>query len=81
MSEHIVSFDIKRTLGGYLEMMAFMQDLYGRGMLHEQIIRCRDCKYAAVDHSDHEYRDPLLCTLHDTDVKPVNFCSWAREKR
>ena len=55
--------------------------LYNMGVTDERIVRCRDCKYAAVDHSDHEYRDPLFCMLHDTDVRPENFCSWGVIRR
>lgn len=44
--------------------------------VREEIVRCRACKYAEIDHSDHEYREPLWCGFHRMDVKPGGFCAW-----
>lgn len=57
------------------------EGLYNMGVTDERIVRCRDCKYAAVYHGDHEYREPFFCVLHDMDVKPENFCSWGAIRR
>lgn len=46
----------------------------------EEIVRCRDCKYASIDQSDHDYREPLWCGFHRMDVKPDDFCAWGCRK-
>lgn len=46
----------------------------------EPIVRCRDCKHAEIDYSEHEYREPLWCGFHRMDVKPGNFCSWGKRR-
>lgn len=55
------------------------EGLYNMGITDERIIRCRDCKYACIDQSDHEFREPLQCRLHRMDVKLDDFCSWAKD--
>lgn len=46
----------------------------------QPIVRCRDCKRAEIDYSEHEYREPLWCGFHRMDVKPGNFCSWGKRR-
>lgn len=46
----------------------------------EEVVRCRDCKYATVYYGEHEYREPLFCAFHHMDVKPENFCSWGKAR-
>lgn len=41
----------------------------------ESIGRCRDCKWARPDQSDHDFRDPLVCTRVGAGVEPHDFCS------
>lgn len=50
------------------------------GFGYVKVVRCRDCKYAEIDQSDHEYREPLWCCFHRMDVKPGNFCAWAKQR-
>lgn len=42
----------------------------------ESIGRCRDCKWARPDNSDHDFRDPLFCTRVGAGVEPHDFCSY-----
>lgn len=51
-----------------------------RGIKCEEVVRCRDCKYASIDQSDHDYREPLWCGFHMMDVKQDGFCAWGRRK-
>jgi len=44
------------------------------------IVRCRDCKYATLDHTDHDYREPLYCGFHRMDVSPERYCAWGKRK-
>lgn len=44
--------------------------------MREEIVRCRDCKYATADQSDHDFRELLWCNFHRMDVKPDGFCAW-----
>lgn len=39
-------------------------------------VRCRDCKYDTLDHSDHDCRETLYCGFHRMDVKPDGYCAW-----
>lgn len=56
------------------------------GTLHEEIVRCRDCKHmATLDFSglygNHDH-DPMLCELHNNDGVTYDdcFCSWGERK-
>ena len=42
-----------------------------------RVVRCRECKQADIDQTEHEYREPLRCCLFHMNVKPDNFCCWA----
>ena len=42
-----------------------------------KVVRCRECKQADIDQTEHEYREPLRCCLFHMNVKPDNFCCWA----
>jgi len=44
------------------------------------LVRCRDCKYAALYHADHDYRETLYCGFHRMDVSPDRFCAWGKRK-
>ena len=46
----------------------------------DEIVRCKDCKYAAADQNDHDFREPLRCGFHCMDVKPDRFCAWGERK-
>ena len=43
-------------------------------------VRCRECKRVTIDHSDHDYREPLWCGLFRTDVSLDGYCSWGERK-
>lgn len=49
-------------------------------LLGEEIVRCRDCKRATIDQGDHDYREPLWCSLHRMDVPPDGFCAWGERR-
>lgn len=77
-TEYAVDFGDYRS-NRFVELsMALIE--HNGAKLHEPIVRCRDCKYAEIDQSDHEYREPLWCDFHRMDVKPGNFCAWGKRK-
>ena len=39
-----------------------------------EIVRCRDCRWAKPDHSDHEYRGEYKCNMWIADVDAYGFC-------
>ena len=47
---------------------------------HEEIVRCRDCRWAKPDHSDHEYRGEYRCNMWIADVDAYGFCFRAIRK-
>ena len=55
------------------EALAFLWGL----PVHEEVVRCRDCKWFSLDNSDHDYRSGWWCHRWNTDmVKPDGFCAW-----
>lgn len=48
--------------------------------LGQQIVRCKYCKYASIDQSDHDWRELLRCGFHRMDVKYDGFCAWGEYK-
>ena len=46
-----------------------------------EIVRCRDCRWAKPDHSDHEYRGEYRCNMWIADVDGSGFCfrAWRKE--
>lgn len=45
-----------------------------------KVVRCRECRRATIDQTEHEYREPLRCRRFNTDVKPDAFCAWGERK-
>lgn len=47
----------------------------------EEIVRCRDCRWAKPDHSDHEHRGEYRCNMWIADVVAYGFCfrAWRKE--
>lgn len=43
-------------------------------------VRCMECKYDTLDHTDHDYRETLYCGFHRMDVSPDRFCAWGERK-
>ena len=47
--------------------------------LHQEIVRCRDCR-----HSSREYKDYLYCyrmgAYKEFFVEPDGFCAWGERK-
>lgn len=48
--------------------------------MDQEIVRCKDCRRATIDQSDHDYREPLWCELFRTDVKLDGFCAWGSRR-
>ena len=46
----------------------------------EEIVRCRDCRWAKLDQSDHEYRGEYRCNMWIADMGADEFCSRGRRK-
>lgn len=65
MSEFIVTCDEEKAswIGNDVDSM-------------KPIVRCRDCKRMTIDKRDHDYREPLWCSLFRMDVNPDGFCAW-----
>lgn len=71
-----------KTVGEYFATQN--DDHYGT--LHEEIVRCCDCKHmSTVDFSglygNHDH-DPMFCQLRDNYVDTYDdcFCSWGERK-
>ena len=79
MSEYVIDLPNGGAADERIRLFHGAKMLYGYD-LHERIVRCRDCKYAAIYHGEHESREPLFCAFHNMDVKPENFCSWGKTK-
>ena len=62
----------RQTVGDYFA--SDNTDHYGT--LHEEIVRCRDCKHYITKFRN-EYDDTVWCGLHAGYVEPDGFCSWA----
>lgn len=77
-TEYVVDFGDYRSNAFVKLSMALIEQ--NGAKLGERIVRCCDCKYAEIDQSDHEYREPLWCDFHCMDVKPGNFCSWGKRR-
>ena len=75
MSEYIVDFgdDAKSAV-----RMAMARQ-HG-AELRGGIVRCVDCRWAKLDHSDHEYRDEYRCNMWITDVSADGYCWRGRRK-
>lgn len=65
------------TLGEYYA--SHNDDHYGT--LHEEIVRCRDCKHFEKDATPHDEWYPHFCSKLGTDVvTPGGFCAWGERK-
>lgn len=51
-----------------------------RGEVTGEVVRCKDCKHATIDQSDHEYREPLWFGLFNIDVSLDGFCAWGKRR-
>lgn len=45
-----------------------------------KVVRCGECRWATIDQTEHEYREPLWCHRFNTDVKPDAFCACGVRK-
>lgn len=45
-----------------------------------KVVRCGECKYDAINHTDHDYRETLYCGFHRMDVSPERYCAWGKRK-
>ena len=45
-----------------------------------KVVRCRECKYDTLDHTDHDYRETLYCGFHRMDVSPERYCAWGKRR-
>ena len=63
MAEYIVTCDDETALwiGNDVDSM-------------QPIVRCRDCRWAKPDQSDHEYREYYRCNMWIADVGANEFC-------
>ena len=78
-TEYIVDFGDYRSNQFVRLNMALIEQ--NGAKLGEKIVRCRDCERVTIDYGDHDYREPLWCSLFRTDVSLDGFCAWGREKR
>lgn len=76
MREYIITFEDDDWFFDYLHE----NYTHFFGCPIEEIVRCRDCKYATADQSDHDFRELLWCNFHRMDVKPDGFCAWGERR-
>ena len=75
-TEYIVDFGDNRSIQYVRLNMALIKQNGAKRL--EGIVRCKDCKHATFDQSDHEYRE-LLCGLFNIDVSLDGFCAWGKK--
>lgn len=64
MSEYIIDWDENLVI-----------DTFSKNSLREEIVRCRDCKYAPfLKYGNDE------CVMHLQKTKPDNFCAWGERR-
>lgn len=51
------------------------------GFGYVKVVRCRDCRWAKPDQSDHEYREYYHCDMWIADVGANGFCFRGLRKR
>lgn len=78
MTEYIVDFGDEKSSA--FVRLAMAQAEANGARLCEEIVRCRDCKHATIDQSDHEYREPLWCGLFHMDVSLDGFCACGKRR-
>lgn len=86
MSEYIIKLPNGGAADECIRLRGYEKSLYGYE-LHEEIVRCRDCKYANEDGDEcvyfaaweplpegDEFRDVYV------DVEPDGFCAWGERR-
>lgn len=77
MSEYIVSFDGSENLAPALALAVASA---GLKPLHEEIVRCRDCRFYDERHRECSMLECQECWYKLHDVEPDGFCAWGERR-
>ena len=77
MSEYIISFDGSENLASALALAIASA---GLKPLHEEIVRCRDCRYLCDDGSTWGCGWHCSCLTTNDGTPPDGFCAWGERR-